>query len=60
VRLEQRALARPGPAGHHDPAIGGFTVQQLIELRQERGAPHEARMTISFRLEIDRPRRLRR
>ena len=40
-RREQRALAHPRPAGHHDPALGCALDQLLIELGQQRGAPDE-------------------
>jgi hypothetical protein len=56
---KQRALAHPRPAGHHDPAAGGVLDQELIEPRQQRGAPDEARVARSFRREVD-PRPLRR
>ncbi|MEO7730254.1 MAG: hypothetical protein ABIY55_04730 [Kofleriaceae bacterium] len=56
---EQRALAHPRSAGHDEPAIDGLADQQLIELRQERGASHEARVSRSFCREVD-PRRFRR
>jgi hypothetical protein len=58
-RGEQRALAHARPTGHHDPAVGGILDQDLIEPRQQRGAPDEARVSCSFCREVE-PSPLRR
>jgi hypothetical protein len=40
-RRQDRALAHPGPAGHHHPAIGVVGNQQPIELGKRRRATEE-------------------
>jgi hypothetical protein len=50
-------MSQPRSAGHHDPAAGGVLdrvlIDELIEPRQERDAPDEARVSRSFRRKVD-------